>query len=341
VISNEYITALADANEAMDSFTERTRSYLTIAAVDAARWSADIASSIGSAWRGLGPGLEQLRQARRDASVDAALSRTSDLLGSGSGTASFSLDRRGAAGAVNRAAAADAAKANKIKQAARVARVELDAVDRRIDAAATNFQGVAQRVTSEAASPLEALSVNLEALQPTITATIDRATEGFRRMEGLAAQVSENLAQGIVYGKGLGDALVNSFKAAGAQAAAGGIFKLIQALAGGDSFSSSIGAAITAAGASFGGARANGGPVSPGRAYLVGERGPEILFPSMSGVIAANGKGMGRQTVDVNVTASPELVVTSVVAGQRGGARAAAEVLRQATRPRLGGSWGV
>ncbi len=41
----------------------------------------------------------------------------------------------------------------------------------------------------------------------------------------------------------------------------------------------------------FGGARANGGPVSAGKAYLVGERGPEMFIPSGSGMIAAAGGG--------------------------------------------------
>lgn len=38
----------------------------------------------------------------------------------------------------------------------------------------------------------------------------------------------------------------------------------------------------------FGGARANGGPVRPGRAYLVGERGPEIFRPDAGGRILTN-----------------------------------------------------
>jgi hypothetical protein len=33
--------------------------------------------------------------------------------------------------------------------------------------------------------------------------------------------------------------------------------------------------------------RATGGPVSPGRAYMVGERGPELFVPTASGAIAA------------------------------------------------------
>ena len=39
----------------------------------------------------------------------------------------------------------------------------------------------------------------------------------------------------------------------------------------------------------FGGARALGGPVEPGRAYLVGERGPELFVPRSAGAIAPAG----------------------------------------------------
>jgi hypothetical protein len=41
----------------------------------------------------------------------------------------------------------------------------------------------------------------------------------------------------------------------------------------------------------FGGARAEGGPVSAGRAYLVGERGPELFVPGAGGGIVPNGVG--------------------------------------------------
>jgi phage-related minor tail protein len=48
--------------------------------------------------------------------------------------------------------------------------------------------------------------------------------------------------------------------------------------------------------------RATGGPVSPGRAYVVGERGPELFVPTSSGAIATGaGSGGGR---DVRVSIS-------------------------------------
>lgn len=46
--------------------------------------------------------------------------------------------------------------------------------------------------------------------------------------------------------------------------------------------------------------RATGGPVSPGRAYVVGERGPEIFMPTAAGRIEANGS-MNGQGRDVRV----------------------------------------
>lgn len=45
--------------------------------------------------------------------------------------------------------------------------------------------------------------------------------------------------------------------------------------------------------------RATGGPVSPGRPYMVGERGPELFVPTSSGSIEANG---GRQARDVRIS---------------------------------------
>ena len=52
----------------------------------------------------------------------------------------------------------------------------------------------------------------------------------------------------------------------------------------------------------FGGKRAEGGPVSAGKAYLVGERGPELFAPGSSGSIVPSGK-MGGITIVNHVDA--------------------------------------
>ncbi|WP_294293482.1 tail tape measure protein [uncultured Sphingomonas sp.] len=49
--------------------------------------------------------------------------------------------------------------------------------------------------------------------------------------------------------------------------------------------------------------RATGGPVSPGAAYLVGERGPELFVPTSSGqVVADAGSRSGTRDVRVSIT---------------------------------------
>lgn len=49
--------------------------------------------------------------------------------------------------------------------------------------------------------------------------------------------------------------------------------------------------------------RATGGPVSPGRAYMVGERGPELFVPTSSGRVETGGHARGPVNVTVNVAA--------------------------------------
>lgn len=50
----------------------------------------------------------------------------------------------------------------------------------------------------------------------------------------------------------------------------------------------------------FGGFRANGGSVSAGTPYVVGEKGAELFVPSSSGTIVPNG-AMGGQTINITV----------------------------------------
>ena len=88
---------------------------------------------------------------------------------------------------------------------------------------------------------------------------------------------------------------------------------------GGGGTAGGIGAIVTSALGSVLGlpGRATGGPVSAGRPYLVGERGPELFVPQGAGRIDAGGGG-GR---DVRVAIS----VTSPMAGDPG-------VMRQSSR---------
>lgn len=47
--------------------------------------------------------------------------------------------------------------------------------------------------------------------------------------------------------------------------------------------------------------RATGGPVSPGRAYVVGERGPELFVPTSSGRVEARGAAAAPVNITVHV----------------------------------------
>lgn len=86
-----------------------------------------------------------------------------------------------------------------------------------------------------------------------------------------------------------------------------------------------FGSNFAAASKSFGGARAAGGPVVPGKTYLVGEKGPEWFTPQRGGTILPNGTGAGGG-VRVEVVPSPYFDVT---VDQRAG-RVAAPMATQA-----------
>lgn len=81
----------------------------------------------------------------------------------------------------------------------------------------------------------------------------------------------------------------------------------------------------------FGGGRASGGAVYPGEYYVVGENGPEILVPGMSGTVVPNrgagGAGGGNISISVAVDASG-----SSVAGDAGQAGALGKRLAAAVR---------
>jgi hypothetical protein len=68
----------------------------------------------------------------------------------------------------------------------------------------------------------------------------------------------------------------------------------------------------------FGGARANGGPVTGGTTYMVGERGPELFVPNTSGMIVPNEAlqgGGGGVTVQqtINVTTGVQQTVRAEI----------------------------
>jgi hypothetical protein len=161
--------------------------------------------------------------------------------------------------------------------------------------------------------------------------------EQIKLADDFTNSLSSGLAQAILNGQSLGDALLNSIKAAASELISSGLLNLLSGGKRGVSFGESI-SAVTSL---FGGGRATGGSVMPGKAYVVGENRPELFVPSTSGYImprVPSGQGGGgQQSVNVTVNPSP-LFITTVAQGAQA---AAQETLRKSTRQRMPMSAGV
>jgi phage-related minor tail protein len=83
--------------------------------------------------------------------------------------------------------------------------------------------------------------------------------------------------------------------------------------------------------------RANGGPVKGGSSYIVGERGPELFTPGVSGKITPNEAMGGPTNIVVNVDASGTSVQSDGDGQQFGEALATAIQLEIVKQKRSGG----
>jgi tape measure domain-containing protein len=84
----------------------------------------------------------------------------------------------------------------------------------------------------------------------------------------------------------------------------------------------------------FGGFRAEGGPVSPGRAYVVGERGREMFVPSVAGVVRPMGGG-GDGDMRVHVSLSGANGDAAIAEAARRAAFAGAQMAVRESRKSL------
>lgn len=119
-----------------------------------------------------------------------------------------------------------------------------------------------------------------------------------QRIQDFGKSLSQNVGQALIYGQKLGPALVNSLKAAAAEAVTSGIFKL---LTSGGSGGGLLGAITSGIGSLFGGGFASGGDPPVGKWSLVGERGPELIKPRGAMTVVPNhllGGGGGGITVN-------------------------------------------
>ena len=132
-----------------------------------------------------------------------------------------------------------------------------------------------------------------------------RAAEAGAALEALKAPAQDAAdAIGEAFGRA-GDSLTRSLARAAADGEvslaelARAVLNAVNSAAGSQG---GLSGAIQAAMSSFGGARADGGPVLGGGAYLVGERGPEVFRPATGGEIGPVGSMAGSGGgVTVNV----------------------------------------
>lgn len=123
-----------------------------------------------------------------------------------------------------------------------------------------------------------------DTLIPAIDSLAEHTRVAALAMDEAATEISES-------GRRMGDAFSSIFSGIGG-AISGGLGTLTDR-SGWDARVASI----------FGGFRARGGPVDAGRAYMVGEDGPELYVPGASGAIIPTGMG-GGITINVHVAGS-------------------------------------
>lgn len=143
------------------------------------------------------------------------------------------------------------------------------------------------------------------ALENGLTGAIQRGKFGFEDLRRVALSVLAEIASA---------ALRSGLNSIGAGGQGGGILT---------SMASILGSILGAPG------RATGGPVSPGRAYRVGERGPEVFVPTSSGRIETGGSRGGPANIRLIVNISDNGRGSAPDALQRS-SRQVARAVRQA-----------
>lgn len=170
---------------------------------------------------------------------------------------------------------------------------------------ADEFEGLGV-ATAEAAAALESLKEPAQKAAEAIEDAFSKAGTSLSRSLMRAAKDGEismaELARAVI-------AAVNA--GAGAVLKGGGLGKALSEAVGG----------------AFSGARADGGTVAAGGAYLVGERGPEVFRPGVGGMVQPMG-GAAPVVVNVMVDGGPQALLRSEAQVARMMARAAALGMR-------------
>lgn len=355
VVDAEYIKKLADANEAVDRFTSNTKSKLLI-------WSAQVLETFATVGDGITGVQDVLKKEGRLAAVASLFDGGTNARGrnirvrreilatpfdpSANGLSGFDrplvvpdsgsgrVPDKASGSAASRVTPAEVSQAQ-LREGGFDIRQDLMA---KLPIALTQMDALTGKFTE-----LQIKAVDLSNVD-----VID--VEGLRVGVGLLEDASFSLTNALIGAGNLGDALVDTFARAGASMLQSGILNLFSGGTQGTSF----GTLFKGIGSLFGGARADGGPVIGGVPYLVGERGPEIVVPGMSGSVIPNhalrtatGRGGGSTTVQ-NFDLRGALVTEDVMAtinaramqaaqaGAMGGKALAAQDSARRARRRLG-----
>lgn len=155
-------------------------------------------------------------------------------------------------------------------------------IDRLVIAVRADTQGFARDVADMRTGLEGPLGQGAERAGKMVEQALTRAIRtgklGFEDLRAVALSVMSNIAQNAV------SAGLSALGGGGGNGVLGGLANIAMA-------------ALGAPG------RATGGPVSPGRAYRVGENGPELFVPTSSGsVLAGGGASAGARDVRVSIT---------------------------------------
>ena len=186
-------------------------------------------------------------------------------------------------------------------------------IDRLVVSVRADTQGFARDVADLRGSLEGGLGAGVERAGSLIESTLVRAIRmgklGFEDLKRVALSVLAEIASASIK--------------AGLDSILGGLGKQ----GGGNGGLLNAGAQIL--GSLLGGSpgRATGGPVSPGRPYLVGERGPELFVPTASGTVATGGGGGRDVRVSISVNAPAGTAPESLARSSRQVARAVRNAL--------------
>lgn len=123
--------------------------------------------------------------------------------------------------------------------------------------------------------------------------------EAARAIDDAFVQAGESLARSLTRAAADGKLTLDELASAALR-----VFEALARSGGGGGLAEAIGSA-------FAGSRAEGGFVAAGGAYLVGERGPEVFRPAVSGAVEPGVGGSGPVTVNVTVAGGPEALLRS------------------------------